>query len=196
MQTMVAMTKITEEMMAEEKEPQYLLKAPEDDCGRFLVLSIGTGLMSDEGLYTAKMCSKWGLIGWVRKRGMAPIIKIFMAASSDLVDIHVAVKFQLLHSERNYLRIQNNMLDGAVAAVDAATPENMRSLMEIGEHMLDQPVSRVNVETGKYEKVTGEDEERTNADALVSLAEELSKERTARLKKWKEDVPAGAAVRS
>jgi len=44
--------------------------------------------------------------------------------------------------------------------------------------------------------VTEEDEERTNADALVSLAEELSKERTARLKKWKEDVPAGAAVRS
>ena len=130
------------------------------------------------------------------QEGMVPITDFFMAASSDLVDIHVAVKFQLLHSERNYLRIQNNMLDGAVAAVDAATPENMRGLVQIGEHMLEQPVSRVNVETGKYEKVTGEDEERTNADALVSLAEELSKERTARLKKWKEDVPAGAAVRS
>ena len=70
--------------------------------------------------------------------------------------------------------------------------------MQIGEHMLEQPVSRVNVETGKYEKVTGEDEERTNADTLVSLARQLSEERAARLKlrRRNEDGPAGASVRS
>nr|TKW28840.1 hypothetical protein SEVIR_3G354900v2 [Setaria viridis] len=152
-----------------------LLKAPEDDCGRFLVLSIGTGLSSDEGMYTAKIWSKWGILGWLRNRGMAPIIDIFMAASSDLVDIHVAVKFKLFRSERNYLRIQDNTLGCTAAAMDR---ENMRNLVKIGERMLKQKVSRVNVDTGKYEAV--QEENRTNAEPLNDLAKELSKERTVR----------------
>lgn len=186
---MVAMTMITEEIMAKEKQAEYLLKAPEKDCGRFLVLSIGTGLTSGEEQYTAEMCSKWGVMGWLRNKGMAPIIDIFMAASSDLVDIHVAVKFQLLRSERNYLRIQDNTLDGVAAAMDAATPENMRNLVQVGERMLAQRVSRVNVETGRYEEVPGEG---SNAEALASLARQLSEERTARLER-REAVPAGSS---
>uniref|UniRef100_A0A0E0I3T0 Patatin n=1 Tax=Oryza nivara TaxID=4536 RepID=A0A0E0I3T0_ORYNI len=182
--TMVAMTMITEEIMAKEKAAAlYLLKPPpeeEEEHGRFLVLSIGTGLTSDEGLYTAEKCSRWGALSWLRHGGMAPIIDIFMAASSDLVDIHVAVKFQLLHSERNYLRVQANSLRGAAAAVDAATPENMGSLVGVGERLLAQRVSRVNVETGRYEEVPGEG---SNADALARIAGNLSEERTARIKR-------------
>ncbi|EAZ20815.1 hypothetical protein OsJ_36440 [Oryza sativa Japonica Group] len=184
LQTMVAMTMITEEIMAKEKAAAlYLLKPPpeeEEEHGRFLVLSIGTGLTSDEGLYTAEKCSRWGALSWLRHGGMAPIIDIFMAASSDLVDIHVAVKFQLLHSERNYLRVQANSLRGAAAAVDAATPENMGSLVGVGERLLAQRVSRVNVETGRYEEVPGEG---SNADALARIAGNLSEERTARIKR-------------
>ena len=180
---MVAMTMITEEIMARKEDAhQYLTRTMEENCGRFLVLSIGTGLMSDEGLYTAKMCSKWGLIGWVRKRGMAPIIKIFMAASSDLVDIHVATKFKLYRSESNYLRVQDNTLGGTAAAVDVATPENMGNLVGTGENLLRQQVSRVNVDTGKYEVVPGE---RTNAQAIADLARQLSEERTTRLRQGK-----------
>uniref|UniRef100_A0A0E0MND5 Patatin n=1 Tax=Oryza punctata TaxID=4537 RepID=A0A0E0MND5_ORYPU len=180
--TMVAMTMITEEIMAKEKAAAlYLLKPPpEEEHGRFLVLSIGTGLTSDEGLYTAEKCSRWGALSWLRHGGMAPIIDIFMAASSDLVDIHVAIKFQLLHSERNYLRVQANSLTGTAAAVDAATPENMGSLVGVGERLLAQRVSRVNVETGRYEEVPGEG---SNADALARIAGQLSEERTARLKR-------------
>ncbi|KAL6622388.1 hypothetical protein ACP70R_032267 [Stipagrostis hirtigluma subsp. patula] len=188
--TMVAMTMITEEMIAKEKVAQYLLKAPDHNCGRFLVLSIGTGLMPDQGRYTAEMCSKWGTLGWLRKKGMRPIIDIFLAASSDLVDIHVAVKFQLLHSEKNYLRIQENMLCGTAAAVDKATPENMRNLVRIGERMLAQQVSRVNLETGRYEEVPGQG---SNAEALAGFARQLSEERTARLNRRKA-VPAAAMV--
>lgn len=196
LQTMVAMTMITEEeIIAKEKAAHFLLKTPEedkDDCGRFLVLSIGTGLTSDAGLYTAAACSRWGNLGWLRGKGKTPIIDIFMAASSDLVDIHVAVKFRLLRSERSYLRIQDNdALGGAAAAVDAATPENMRSLVAVGERVLEQPVSRVNVETGRYEEVTGEG---TNAQALAVLARQLSKEKTARDKRRRKTGLAGGGV--
>ncbi|CAN6329355.1 unnamed protein product [Urochloa humidicola] len=185
--TMVAMTMITEEIMAKAKKGdpkaiKILESSSKDECGRLLVLSIGTGLRSDEEhQYTARTCSEWGIIEWLRKRGMAPIIDIFMAASSDLVDIHVAGKFKLFGCESNYLRIQNNTLCSATAAVDTATLENMRRLIEMGKGMLEQKVTRVNVTTGKYEAVPGDN--RTNAQALQDLAKELYKERTERRKK-------------
>jgi hypothetical protein len=153
LQTMVAMSMIIEEIIAEAKTADYLYKGMDEDCGRFLVLSIGTGLTSDAGLYTAAGCSKWGMFGWLRKKGMAPIIDIFMAASSDLVDIHIAVKFQLFKCEKNY------------------------HLIETAEHMLDEPVSRVDIKTGKYEK---RPEEGTNRQALIGLAKQLSDERKER----------------
>ncbi|EAY83441.1 hypothetical protein OsI_38653 [Oryza sativa Indica Group] len=192
--TMVAMTMITEEMIAEEKAPLLLTKPPEKECGRFLVLSIGTGLTSDEGLYTAEKCSRWGALGWLRHRGMAPIIDIFMAGSSDMVDIHVGVKFQLFHSEGNYLRIQEDQEDSlrsTAAALDEATPGNMRNLVGVGERMLEQQVTRVNVETGRYEKVP---DEGSNADALVRMARTLSDERTARLQRRMDEVTAAASA--
>ncbi|CAM0873518.1 unnamed protein product [Alopecurus aequalis] len=174
--TMVTMTQITKKMICNEKKELYPVKP--SDCGKFLVLSIGTGSTSDQGLYSARQCSRWGIIRWLRNKGMAPIIDIFMAASSDLVDIHAAVLFQSLHSDGNYLRIQDNSLRGAAATVDAATPENMRELIRIGERMLAQRVSRVNVETGKYEEVQGAG---SNADALAGFARQLSEERRTRL---------------
>ncbi|KAJ1255693.1 hypothetical protein BS78_K170800 [Paspalum vaginatum] len=187
--TMVAMMSITGEMMAKEKDAPYLLKEPaEDDCGRFLVLSIGTGSRCDEGhLYTAEISSRWGIIGWLRHRGMAPLLDIFMAASSDLVDIQAAVMFQMLRSDRNYLRIQDSKLHGAAAALDVATPENMDNLIGIGNSMLEQRVSRVNVETGKHEEV----EERTNAEALADLAKQLSLEKAARAEEDRAAVGCG-----
>ncbi|KAL5209233.1 hypothetical protein ABZP36_004856 [Zizania latifolia] len=175
-QTMVAMTQITKKMMAKDKEELYPVKPA--NCGKFLVLSIGTGSTSDQGMYTARQCSRWGVIRWLRNKGMAPIIDIFMAASSDLVDIHAAVLFQSLHSDGDYLRIQDNSLHGAAATVDTATPENMRDLVGIGERMLEQRVSRVNLETGKYVEVPGEG---SNADALAGFARQLSEERRTRL---------------
>jgi len=181
---MVAMTMITEEIMARKEDAhQYLTRTMEENCGRFLVLSIGTGLRSEEEQYTAEACTRWGILGWLHKGGMKPpIIDVFMAASSDLVDIHVAAKFKLFRSESNYLRVQDNTLGGTAAAVDAATPENMGDLVGTGENLLRQQVSRVNVDTGKYEVVPGE---RTNAQALADLARQLSEERTTRLRQGK-----------
>ncbi|XP_052149624.1 patatin-like protein 1 [Oryza glaberrima] len=174
--TMVAMTQITKKIMVKDKEELYPVKP--SDCGKFLVLSVGTGSTSDQGMYTARQCSRWGIVRWLRNKGMAPIIDIFMAASSDLVDIHAAVMFQSLHSDGDYLRIQDNTLHGDAATVDAATRDNMRALVGIGERMLAQRVSRVNVETGRYVEVPGAG---SNADALRGFARQLSEERRARL---------------
>nr|CAB3466122.1 unnamed protein product [Digitaria exilis] len=160
--TMVAMTMITEEIILSAEEEK---KATNNN-------DVLKALKEEHGRFL---------------KGMAPIIDIFMAASSDLVDIHVAVKFKLFGSEKNYLRIQDSKLCGATAAVDSATLENMMKLVEMGERMLKQQVSRVNVDTGEYEHVMGD--YRTNAEVLDELAEELYKEREAGRKTMKDDGP-------
>lgn len=62
--------------------------------------------------------------------------------------------------------------------MDIATPENLLKLVKIGEDLLKKPVSRVNLETGKYEIVDGEG---SNEDALTKFAKLLHQERKLRL---------------
>ena len=76
------------------------------DYGRFLVISLGTGSQKAEGKYRAHKAAKWGLLDWLTSGGSTPIIDIFSHASADMVDVHLSVVFQALHSEKNYLRIQ------------------------------------------------------------------------------------------
>ncbi|KAL0314820.1 UNVERIFIED_CONTAM: Patatin-like protein 2 [Sesamum angustifolium] len=71
------------------------------DFGGFLVISLGTGSPKVEKHYNAKKAAKWGALGW-----LIPITDVFAQASADMVDFHIAVVFQALHSEQNYLRIQ------------------------------------------------------------------------------------------
>jgi hypothetical protein len=183
--TMVAMTQVTKTLVTKEKNE--LFPAKPAHCSWFLVLSIGTGSASEQGTYAARQCSQWGITSWLRNKGMAPIVDIFMAASNDLVDIHTAVMFQSLHSDRGYLRIQDSSLHGATA-----TPENMHALIAIRERMLAQRVSRVNVETGKYEAVP---EKGSNADALGGFAKQLSEERRMRLERQNATAPCARGSR-
>lgn len=76
------------------------------DYGRFLVISIGTGLPKIEQKYNAKMAAKWGTLGWLLHGGSVPLVDVFTMASADMVDFHISAVFQALHSEDNYLRIQ------------------------------------------------------------------------------------------
>lgn len=69
-------------------------------------------------------------------------------------------------------------MTGDVASVDIATKENLQKLVETGEALLKKPVSRVNLETGKFEAVDGEG---TNEEALAEFARLLSEERKLRL---------------
>ena len=76
------------------------------DYARFLVISLGTGSPKAEMKYNAPEAAKWGLLSWLTSGGSTPIIDLFSYASADMVDLHLSVVFQALHSKKHYLRIQ------------------------------------------------------------------------------------------
>ncbi|XP_024978087.1 patatin-like protein 2 [Cynara cardunculus var. scolymus] len=147
------------------------------DGRRMLVLSLGTGIPKREEKYNARTASRWGLLNWVFDNGSSPIIDIYSDASSDMVDIHVSTFFRTLHAEKNYLRIQEDNLLEDTSSVDIATDENMKALEDIGTTLLNEKVSRVDLETGMFQEVEGEG---TNSEALTRFANLLSAERRRR----------------
>nr|POE99654.1 patatin-like protein 2 [Quercus suber] len=110
-----------------------------------------------------------------RKRML--VLSLGTDASSDMVDIHVSTLFQAIGCKKNYLRIQDGTLTGDASFVDIATTENLQRLVEIGKELLKKPVSRVNLETGMFEKIEGEG---TNEEALTCFAKQLAEERKLR----------------
>lgn len=72
---------------------------------------------------------------------------------------------------------QDETLTGDASSVDVATSKNLQALVEIGNKLLKKPVSRVNLENGRYEVVQGEG---TNEEALTRFAKLLSDERKLR----------------
>lgn len=61
--------------------------------------------------------------------------------------------------------------------MDVSTTENMKTLVQIGNDLLKKPVSRVNLDTGRYEEVSGEG---TNEEAFIRFAKLLSEQRKLR----------------
>ncbi|KAM1048077.1 hypothetical protein ACFX1X_027593 [Malus domestica] len=161
--TMTAISHINREILKHNSEPM--------DATRLLVLSLGTGAAKNEAKYNAANASKWGLINWVFDNGSTPLVDIFGDASSDMVDFHVSTLFQSVHAKDNYLRIQDDTLIGEEASVDIATEKNLKRLVEIGKVLLKKPVSRVNLDTGRYEESKGEG---TYEEALIEFAKRLS----------------------
>ncbi|KAJ0025392.1 hypothetical protein Pint_08824 [Pistacia integerrima] len=146
------------------------------DYGRFLVISLGTGSAKTEEKYDAHKAAKWGMLGWLNTENSSPLTDVFMQSSSDMVDFHISTVFQALHSEANYLRIQDDTLIGHESSVDIATPTNLESLVRVGERLLKKPIAKVNFETGAFDPSTWG----TNERALIRLAEVLSKEKRVR----------------
>lgn len=69
-------------------------------------------------------------------------------------------------------------MSGDVSSVDIATEQNLLKLVEVGENLLKKPLSRVNLESGKFEPLVGQG---TNEYALTQFAQMLSDERKLRL---------------
>ncbi|KAK6245269.1 hypothetical protein SCA6_008359 [Theobroma cacao] len=172
--TLVAMNAVTKEITRKNSD-SFPTKA--NDFARFLVLSLGTGSQKCEEKYPAPMAAKWGLLEWLTFQHSTPLMDVFMQASSDMVDFHIATVFQALQSEDKYLRIQDDTLCGTVSSVDIATKENLENLVKVGEELLKKPVSRVNLDNGKFEPINNED---TNENALIRLAKVLSQEKRLR----------------
>ncbi|GFY93842.1 phospholipase A 2A [Actinidia rufa] len=147
------------------------------ESSNMLVLSLGTGVPKQAEKYSALAASKWGLLNWVYNNGAMPLLDVYGDASSDMVDIHVSTLFRSLNNEKNYIRIQDDTLTGDAASLDIATKENMERLVQIGNELLKRPLSRVNLETGRFNEVG---EEGTNEAALIRFAKLLSEERKRR----------------
>ncbi|XP_059635336.1 patatin-like protein 2 [Cornus florida] len=168
--TLIAIGEVTKQIMR--GNPDFLA-IEKMDYGRLLVISLGTGSPKAEEKYNADEAAKWGMLGWLTSGGSTPIVDVFSQASSDMVDFHLSVVFQALHSEKNYLRIQDNSLDGIVSSVDIATKTNLEDLVKVGEGLLKKPVSRVNLESG----IVMPSDQETNEEALKRFAKLLSEEK-------------------
>lgn len=171
--TLIAIGEVTKQIMRKSAD-YFAIK--QMDYGRLLVISLGTGTQKAGEKYSAIGAAKWGLMGWLTNGSSTPLIDVFTQASSDMVDFHLSVVFQALHSEKNYLRIQDDTLTGDVSSVDIATEKNLEDLVKVGERLLKKPVSRVNLETGLVEPSDKE----TNEDALRRFAKLLSQEKRLR----------------
>ncbi|XP_019055379.1 PREDICTED: patatin-like protein 2 [Nelumbo nucifera] len=171
---LIAIRELTKRVFGE--NPDFFPIKPMDYC-RFLVISLGTGSPKKEMKYSAKMAAKWGVMGWLLNGSSTPLVDVFTQAGADMVDFHIAVVFQALKSESNYLRIQDDTLTGAVASVDIATKKNLENLVKVGEELLKKPVSRINLETGLSEPVANGG---INEEALKKFAKLLSDERKLR----------------
>ncbi|KAL5780331.1 hypothetical protein ACOSQ2_011068 [Xanthoceras sorbifolium] len=148
------------------------------DYGRFLVISLGTGSEKSEGKYSANEAAKWGRLSWLTTGGSTPLVDVFTQSSADMVDLRISEVFQALHSQENYLRIQDHKLSGMVSSVDIATQKNLEDLVKVDEGPLKKPVSRVNLETGVFEPYKMEE---SNEKALIRFAKLLSEEKWLRL---------------
>ncbi|KAB2619366.1 patatin-like protein 2 [Pyrus ussuriensis x Pyrus communis] len=182
--TFVAICEVVNEI---EKENSDIVSVKRVDYGRFLVISLGTGSSKAERKYHASAAAKWGLLNWLTSGGSTPIIDVFSQASADMVDLHLSRVFQAFNSEENYLRIQDDTLHGTVSSVDVATKKNLANLVKVGEGLLKQPVSRVNLDSGRFEASKHE----TNAEALTRFAKLLSEEKLLRQASRSTNEPAG-----
>ncbi|KAK7376879.1 hypothetical protein VNO80_02297 [Phaseolus coccineus] len=142
-----------------------------------LIGKLVTGTAKNEEKFNAQTAAKWGLLDWLTYNGSTPLTDVFTQSSADMVDFHLSAVTQALHSEDNYLRIQDDTLSGTDSSVDIATKENLQKLSEIGENLLKKSVSRVNLENGLFEPLTNGE---TNQHALTRFAKILSQERRLR----------------
>ena len=171
--TLIAVGEVMKQIM---KGSSDFFAIKQMDYRRLLVISLGTGSQKEEEKYNADGAAKWGLVGWLTDGGSTPLVDVFTQASADMVDYHLSVVFQALHSEKNYLRIQDDTLTGVVASVDIATKQNLEDLVKVGENLLKKPMARVNLETGLVEPADQE----TNEQALQRFAKLLSDEKRLR----------------
>lgn len=172
--TLLAINEVTKEALL--GNPDFLLPSSQiRDTSKFLVVSLGTGMTAAS--YTAAEAAKWGLIQWLSNGSNTPILDMFSQSSADIVDIVACIVFQAAQSQKNYLRIQVK-LTGDTSSTVLSTKANLINLVNIGKSLLEEHVSRVNIQTGEFEAVP---EEGTNKDALTRFAKELSDERKLRL---------------
>ncbi|CAH1439188.1 unnamed protein product [Lactuca virosa] len=171
--TLVAISEVTNEITSGSAN-FFPIKPTE--YGRFLVLSLGTGSPQFQEKYDATKSSSWGILGWLAGGGSTPLVDVFTQASGDMVDYHISTVFKALHSQENYLRIQDDTLSGDLTSMDLATHENLENLVKVGQELLKKQVTKVNFGTGISEPY----HHTTNEMALIKFAKILHQEKNVR----------------
>ncbi|CAH1442757.1 unnamed protein product [Lactuca virosa] len=169
--TLVAISEVTNEITRGNSN-FYPINATE--YGRFLVLSLGTGSQQVQAKYDATESSRWGVWRWLTSGDSTPLVEVFTQASDDMVDYHIYSVFQALHSQENYIRIQDDTLSGDLISLDLAAQENLENLVKVGQELLKKQVTRVNLDTGKHEPYHPYT---TNEMALIKFAKVLHQEK-------------------
>jgi len=149
-----------------EKNPAFRDDMHPLDYKRYLVISVGTGNKLNDKKFSAKEVAKWSVRDWIMKT--SSFTDIYATASSDMVDYHQSVVFGVLEESQNYLRIQEEQLQGDLASLDIATEENLEALAKVGEKLLNETSSWVDPEEPGVKF--------TNEQALKKFAIKISKE--------------------
>jgi patatin-like phospholipase/acyl hydrolase len=97
------------------------------DATEFYLVSVGTGARDDQILY--RRAKGWGLLGWARQ-----IVPVMMESVSGAVDYELEA---IVSGRSVHKRLQTN-LDIASAAMDDASPENLKNLREQAAEFVDQ----------------------------------------------------------
>ncbi|KAL0360806.1 UNVERIFIED_CONTAM: Patatin-like protein 2 [Sesamum radiatum] len=166
---LVAISQVTKQVL--DANPEFFPIKP-TDFGRFLVISLGTGSPKVEKHYSAQKAAKWGALGW-----LIPIAGVFAQASADMVDFLIALVFQALHSEQNYLRIQ--LTDMGTTGFERSPP-----LISWGRRQA--PSSTVGISRGSEDNLSGTTSSldlatKENLEKLVEIGGNLLKKPASRV---------------
>ncbi|OEL23425.1 Patatin-like protein 3 [Dichanthelium oligosanthes] len=176
--TLVAMGEITKQIRLKSKE------FPETkplDYHRYLVISLGTGLPEQDIKFDAFHVAKWGIFGWLGRHHSMPLLHMFLNASSDMTDSHVADLFKAIECSDQLLRIQHHNIPITAVSADLSTEKNLQGLVRIGENLLHRPLSKDDCKINHIEPMPKDSRTLTYADMLTRFAKLLSDERKLRL---------------
>lgn len=98
MQTLLAVTEATKDVLPEEDKVDY---------SKYLVLSLGTGSAKSYSGTSVADGIGWGAFDWlygIRRRQL--LLDVFFGAMDDMVHIYLSTFFRGPQSSKNYLRFQ------------------------------------------------------------------------------------------
>ncbi|GLJ39139.1 hypothetical protein SUGI_0797690 [Cryptomeria japonica] len=176
--SLIAVNEVSKEIKSKSSQP--VVQHSDEEKINIVVLSLGTGYQISS--YKATDIAKWGKWEWVDHKDAVPLVDTFMQSSLDMVDIYASLIFQSFKTGknfepgRNYIRIQDDNLEGDAASTDNSSEKNLKELEKRANYLLKKDVGRVNLETGTFEPAPGKANV-SNREDLESFAKRLSDER-------------------
>ncbi|XP_042503148.1 patatin-like protein 2 [Macadamia integrifolia] len=146
------------------------------DYTKFRVLSLGTGTEEFQGYEADSHC--WGKVA-LKYLLYDPILS---TAGERMAEVYAGMLLRTDIYPNNYIRIQIDTLNSTENNMEDPSTENLQNLVEIGEKLLNQTLTRYDPSTGRFLPVSNGV---TTRQSLLRFAEELSAEKKRRETKRK-----------